>query len=251
MKRVFLVLGLAVVAMGPACVQIGPLPDDGVAADSATRERITQEQIDADEFSIPELIFKGRNLVLRNWMVEDGFGNGLGRAAPNIDRLPGPDSTSCMSCHGLGNGVVLGWGSNASNVLVALDDPTNPNIGGSNERNTPTVHGLVLLELLAKEISADLQALRDEAIAEAAASGVEVTKALTSKGIAYGAITAQPDGSVDTSGVVGTDPDLARAALPRQGSRSHHPNLHPRCVESSSWHSVNGVSDDSGRRKRS
>ena len=209
MKRFFLVLSLAVLVLVPACVQISPLPDDdGDAADGAKRERITQEQIDADEFSIPELIFKGRNLVLRNWKVQDGFGNGLGRAAPNINRLPGPDSTSCMSCHGLGNGVVLGWGSNASNVLVALDDPENPTIGGSNERNTPTVHGLVLLELLAKEISTDLQALRDEGIAEAVASGVEVTKALTSKGISYGAVTAQPDGSVDTSGVVGTDLDL-------------------------------------------
>lgn len=208
MKRFFLVLGLTVLAMEPACVQVGPLSDDGAAADGPTRERITQEQIDAGDFSVPELIFKGRNLVLRNWKVQDGFGNGLGRAAPNIDRLPGPDSTSCMSCHGLGNGVVLGWGNNAGNVLVALDDPVNPNIGGSNERNTPAVHGLVLLELLTKEISVDLQALRDEAIAEAAASGVEVTKTLTSKGIAYGAITAQPDGSVDTSGVVGTDPDL-------------------------------------------
>ena len=83
MKRFFLVLSLAVLVLVPACVQISPLPDDdGDAADGAKRERITQEQIDADEFSIPELIFKGRNLVLRNWKVQDGFGNGLGRAAP-------------------------------------------------------------------------------------------------------------------------------------------------------------------------
>ena len=74
-------------------------PPDGSDATS-TRERITQDQIDSGELSLDDVIFKGRNLVIRNWKVADGFGNGIGRTAPNINRLPGPDSTSCMSCHG-------------------------------------------------------------------------------------------------------------------------------------------------------
>jgi hypothetical protein len=113
-----------------------------------------------------------------------------------------------MSCHGLGNSVVLGWGNNGANVLVELGDPVNPTIAGSNERNTPTIHGLVLLELLAKEVSGELRTIRANTINEAQTSGGEVTSALISKGIDYGVITASPDGSVDASGVSGADADL-------------------------------------------
>lgn len=200
----FIVVLSGVLAGCPGIVVPPGVPDGTPTG----RVRITQDQIDSGEISIPELIFKGRNLVIRNWKVEDGFGNARNRPAPNIDRLPGPDSTSCMSCHGLGNGVVLGWGNNAANVLVALDNPTNPTIGGSNERNTPTEHGLSLLELLGKEISLELQGLRDEALAEAADSGMNVTTTLASKGVDYGSLTARPDGTVDTSGVIGIDADL-------------------------------------------
>src|SRR5262249_62324116 len=46
------------------------------------------------------------------------------------------------------------------------------------------------------------------AVAEATAIHAPVTRDLTSKGISYGTITANPDGSVNTSGVQGVDPDL-------------------------------------------
>lgn len=190
------------------CPRVVTPPENTDGGGTTGRERITQDQIDAGEFSLTELIFKGRNMVIRNWRLEDGFGNARTRPAPNIDRLPGPDSTSCISCHGLGNGVVLGWGNNAANVLVALDNPTNPTISGSNERNTPTEHGLSLLELLGKEISYELQGIREDAIAETAAAGADVTTTLSSKGIDYGTFTAHADGTVDTSGVVGIDADL-------------------------------------------
>lgn len=208
MRRVIFRLcgACALLAVCAGCPQLFPLP--GTETTEPTRQQITQDQIDSGEISLSELIFKGRNLAIRNFQLADGFGNADGRPAPNINRLPGPDSTSCMSCHGLGNGIVLGWGNNGANVLVALDDMTNPTIGGSNERNTPAVHGLVLLELLAKEISVELRGIRGDAIAEAAAFGTDVAKALTSKGINYGSITARPDGTVDTSGIEGIDADL-------------------------------------------
>lgn len=196
------------VGLLPFCTGCPLTPPSQNGDGTNTRERITQEQIDSGELSLDQVLFKGRNLVIRNWKLEDGFGNGIGREAPNINRLPGPDSTSCMSCHGLGNGVVLGWGNNAGNVLVALDDPVNPTIGGSNERNTPTEHGLSLLELLAKEMSTELRTMREEAITEAQTAGQNVTIDLTSKGVNYGSLTALPDGSVDMTGVVGIDSDL-------------------------------------------
>lgn len=172
------------------------------------RVRITQDEIDSGAMSLDEVLFAGRNLCVRNWKVTDGLGNGRGHEAPNINRLPGPDSTSCMSCHGVGNNVILGWGDNQGNVLVALDDPVNPTIAGSNERNTPAEHGLSLLELLGKEMSIQLRGMRDDAITQAETNGSDVTIDLTTKGVNYGTLTAHADGSVDTSGVVGIDADL-------------------------------------------
>ncbi|RJP42079.1 MAG: hypothetical protein C4547_00920 [Phycisphaerales bacterium] len=203
-RKTFLPILVCATTSWLACVDVFPPSDDP----DAGRQRLEQARIDSGELSVPEVMYLGRNLAIRNWKLEDGFGNGDGRPAPNINRLPGPDSTSCMSCHGLGNGVILGWGNNAGNVLVSLDDPVNPTIAGSNERNTPTVHGLALLELLAKEISLELQAIRDEAVVEAQATGSDATRVLVSKGVDYGSITAHPDGTVDTSGVQGIDADL-------------------------------------------
>ncbi len=198
-------LALTTVAIA-GCPGLFPPPDTTV---EPTRARLTQKSIDDGDLSISELIYAGRNLAIRNWGLADGFGNALNdRSAPNINRLTLVDSTSCQSCHGAGNGLLLGWGNNAANVLVNLDNPNNPTIDGSNERSTPAVHGLVLLELLAKEISLALQGIRDAAIAEAQSSGQAVTRMLTAKGINYGQITANPNGSVDTSGVEGIDRDL-------------------------------------------
>lgn len=172
-----------------------------------SRARINQTAIDVGVYSVADLIAEGRKLAIRNWTRDDGFGMGLSNR-PTINRMPGPDSTSCMSCHGLGNGVVMGWGNNAANVLVVMDDPNDPTIGGSNERNTPAIHGLVLLELLAKEMSRDLQIERAAAIADAKSLGTPVTRDLMSKGVNFGSITANPNGSVDTNAVEGVDSDL-------------------------------------------
>ena len=50
--------------------------------------------------------------------------------------------------------------------------------------------------------------LREAALAAAKQRGRPVTDTLQSKGMQYGVITALPDGSVDTSRVVGVNPDL-------------------------------------------
>ncbi|MEZ4464270.1 MAG: di-heme oxidoredictase family protein [bacterium] len=57
-------------------------------------------------------------------------------------------------------------------------------------------------------MSAELQATRDAALAEARAGGVPVVVGLTAKGVDFGALTARPDGSLDTRAVAGVDPDL-------------------------------------------
>src|SRR6266849_521930 len=62
--------------------------------------------------------------------------------------------------------------------------------------------------MLADEITTYLRAIRARAIATARTRGRPVTPRLVSKGISYGSSTGNPDGSVNTSGVEGVDPDL-------------------------------------------
>jgi hypothetical protein len=62
--------------------------------------------------------------------------------------------------------------------------------------------------MLADEITTDLRTIRSQAIAEAAAQHRSVTRQLSGKGINYGSITANPDGSISTSNVQGVDADL-------------------------------------------
>ncbi|MDQ6664845.1 MAG: thiol oxidoreductase-like protein [Acidobacteriota bacterium] len=62
--------------------------------------------------------------------------------------------------------------------------------------------------MLADEITAELRARRDAAIAQSRVDGRSVAAALESKGIQYGSITAMPNGTVDSSNLQGVDRDL-------------------------------------------
>jgi hypothetical protein len=64
------------------------------------------------------------------------------------------------------------------------------------------------IEMLAREMSAALIRIRDQAIAQAQRGGQAVTLPLEAKGVGFGEITARPDGSLDTGRVQGVDPDL-------------------------------------------
>ena len=99
----------------------------------------------------------------------------------------------CAGCHGRPRGSA-GLGG---------DVVTRPD-----SRDAPHLFGIGLRELLADEITSDLRAIRSNAIAQASSSGTKTTLTLVSRGINFGSITASPDGTVDTSGVQGVDPDL-------------------------------------------
>ncbi len=195
-----------------------PSPPPG--PNGPVRDRLTQAEIDGGVYDIYELMRLGRDLTLHQFVVSEGYGNGRnGATPPNFNRFLGPDSTSCNSCHGL-SGIVMGWGTNVANVLVEIDDMANPTVAGSNERQPPMVQGAVWLELLAKEMSQDLWAIRDQAIADAASGGMAVTVPLTTKGVDFGMITANPDGSLDTAAVEGCDPDLMIRPMHQKGMAS-------------------------------
>jgi len=94
-------------------------------------------------------------------------------------------------------------------------DNTDPTF--SSERHTTPLMGAGLVELLAREMTADLQAARQDAVKRAWASGEEQRADLVSKGVRFGAIVAKPDGVVDLSGVEGIDADLIVRPFSRKG----------------------------------
>jgi cytochrome c peroxidase len=143
---------------------------------------------------------------------------------PRFTRLSGPDSTTCSSCHN--QPIAGGAGDFVSNVFVlaqneipvaaALLDPDF--MQTFLERKTLGMFGSGAIELLGREMTADLQAIQAEAISQAQSSGKEVTLPLVTKGVSFGSITADPDGSVDTSAVAGVDPDLIIKPFSRKGA---------------------------------
>jgi hypothetical protein len=141
-------------------------------------------------------IRRGRQLFQRKFTRLEGQGpvTGDGFGDVNVDLAIGAGlSDSCAGCHGRPRGSA-GFGG---------DVVTRPD-----SRDAPHLFGLGLKEMLADEITADLRAIRAATIAQAVGSGSTVVRPLTSKGIRYGSIRAFANGSVDTSGVEGVDPDL-------------------------------------------
>jgi mono/diheme cytochrome c family protein len=141
-------------------------------------------------------IRRGRQLFQRKFSRQQGLGPVRGDGAGPIGEEPAIGaglSDSCAGCHGRPRGSAGAGG----------DVATRPD-----SRDAPHLFGLGLKEMLADEITADLRGLRDRALVEAAVRRQPVTRSLSSKGIPFGRITAFPDGTVDTSGVEGVDPDL-------------------------------------------
>jgi hypothetical protein len=153
----------------------------------------SQNVIASDPF---RAIRRGRQLFQRKFTRLEGLGtitgDGFGNA--DIDIAVGAGfSDSCAGCHGRPRGSA-GFGG---------DVATRPD-----SRDAPHLFGLGLKEMLADEITTRLRTIRTQAIREASRSGAPATLDLIAKGIDYGRITAMPDGTVDTSGVDGVDPDL-------------------------------------------
>jgi di-heme oxidoreductase (putative peroxidase) len=140
---------------------------------------------------------RGRQIFQRKFGREQGQGplTGDGRDGDiNRDLSLGAGLVdSCAGCHGRPRGSAGAGG----------DVVTRPD-----SRDAPHLFGLGLKEMLADEITTDLRADRAFAISEARRRGVSVRVALTAKGINYGNIIGNPNGSVNTSEVRGVDTDL-------------------------------------------
>lgn len=215
---------------------------------------------DGEEFTTPirSLVEHGQLLFDAMWTREEGGGRPLttGTGAPladgesplefprNFNRISAPDANSCAGCHNLPHSG--GAGDIVANVFVlaqrfdhvtfdpsdavpgrgALDEEGKiPTLGEvANSRATTGMFGSGYLEMLAREITFDLRA---QGLALQPGGSVE----LTSKGISFGTLARDADGSWDTSGVEGLAPPSLASAGP-----DSPPNLIVR-----PWHQAGAV----------
>src|SRR5437016_8931351 len=128
----------------------------------------------------PNLLHKGRELFTASFNTLDGTGRpeATGNPTPtmrpridfpnNFNRSSGPEANSCAGCHNMPRPG--GGGDNVANVFVLgqLNDFTediSPNT--ANERNTLGMWGSGAIEMLAREMTADLLTIRHGAIQQA------------------------------------------------------------------------------------
>ncbi|MEZ4730492.1 MAG: di-heme oxidoredictase family protein [Caldilineaceae bacterium] len=199
---------------------------------------------DGEEFQLPlaALLAHGERLFSAHWTSQEGAGRPLTKGTGvllskpsdplvfprNFNRVSGPDANGCISCHNLPYGIAGGSGDFVANVFVmgqrfdfatfSTDDPI-PVYAGINERGEPAtletignfrasvgMFGSGYMELLARQMTADLQQIRDSLAPGEAAQ-------LTAKGVDFGILRREADGRWDTSAVTG----LAARSLASEG----------------------------------
>ena len=203
------------------------------AAEPVWSERVVGTPLsraEALELPLHSLRERGEALFVGKFTTGDGRGRPMAtqaiiptkrrrEAQEGWQRLSGPDAGACASCHN--EPSVGGAGDFAANAFVSEGfsshdfDTTDPQF--SNERGTNHLFGAGLIELLAREMTATLQAQRREALRAARAGNAPVDMALRAKDVAFGTLTAHPDGSVDIGAVEGVDPDLVVRPFSQKG----------------------------------
>jgi hypothetical protein len=187
----------------------------------ALEAHVNESDIENGLIRLKKLLELGEEIFAARWTKLDGQGRPAATGAgtptkrdpshnPGFLRTSGTDSTSCADCHN--QPTIGGAGGFVANVFVLAQvlDPVTDSVSAefSDERNTLGMNGSGAIEMLAREMTADLLSKRDEVKSEARASGKDATGQLDTKGVNFGRITAHADGSVDASKVEGVDADL-------------------------------------------
>jgi hypothetical protein len=216
-------LAVAVLLARPVWAEDASAPPDQtpIGDEHAVPYHLSEADIEAGKVPLEQIRDFGKLLFSARFTALDGAGRPAATSAtipthrptgevPSFIRTSGPDSDSCAGCHA--QPIAGGSGDFVANVFVSPQenefdfDTIEPEL--SMERGTTSVFGAGLIELLAREMTVDLQREEREGMAKSRASGQPVRIALASKGVSFGAITAQPDGFIVTKELQGIDPDL-------------------------------------------
>lgn len=203
-------------------------------------DRVTQEDILDGRASLEDIQLSGLRLFTTMFNKLDGYGDGPADPADTLSpggrptlqgngtflRVNGLDAQTCLECHSfvrtgtspptLGIGGV--GGSNANAIIMPTQiDPTDADLGGSANftgryANPPFVFGAGAVELVGLEMTTELQALKQSALAN---PGTDVD--LITKGVDFGILRANAAGSLDFSDVHGVDDDLIVRPFGRKG----------------------------------
>jgi hypothetical protein len=232
MKRAYAKTGLLVMA----AMVVGILLSNAIGASKIGREVAVPVHLqDGQEFQMTaaQLAAFGKTLFTAMWTSQEGAGRPMTKGTGNhisdstsplifprnFNRISGPDTNSCSGCHNKPD--IGGGGDIVGNVFVlgqrfdfaTFDslDPV-PTRGGVDEvgkpvflqtiadsRKTIGMFGSGYLEMVARQMTADLQSIRDN-------TPLGASQALVSKGVSFGMITHNTDGTWDTSKVVGLAP---------------------------------------------
>ncbi len=166
--------------------------------------RPTYDELDA-RFAPEDWFSMGGQLFTMNFTEAQGFG---GAELPAMSRFHrgergGPDARRCSACHWRGG--VAGAGDAADNAFFRGDGDTE---SSALVRNPPPLFGAGWKQRLAEEMTAELQLRRDDAVAFARKRGEDVRLHLEVRGVSFGFLSIERDGTVDESDLEGIDADL-------------------------------------------
>jgi cytochrome c peroxidase len=216
------------VLLGIVPVRAGTGEEVRIGERPAVERHVDQAEVDSGKVGLEELFAQGRVLFEAVFNTLDGQGRpgstgaGAPRVAdqPSFIRTSAPDANSCFGCHAQPRSG--GAGDFVANVFVLAQvrDPVTMSVGptDSDERNALGMFGAGPIEMLAREMSADLIAIREAAAVRARESGAPVTRPLAAKGVSFGTITVLPDGRVDPAGIRGVDWDLVVKPFHQKGA---------------------------------
>jgi mono/diheme cytochrome c family protein len=215
-------------------------------ADAIGEERSGYERLEDGEeraLHLNELLRRGKLAFEAQWTPGEGGGRPLttGTGAPiaddgrplefphNFNRVSARDANGCAGCHNAPFGIPGGGGDFVTGVFVAAQRfdfasfdhgdavvtrgavsedgtfATLENVG--NYRATVGMFGSGLIEMLARQMTADLRSIRDGLAPGGSAP-------LTSKGIDFGELRRLGDGSWDTAAVEGLPPQSLASSGP-------------------------------------
>ena len=192
--------------------------------------RVRQEQIENGSLSLDEIRQAGLRMFVTSFNRLDGYGDGPMDPADPVSpggrptlqgngmflRVNGLDAQSCLDCHSIISNAtspptlgIGGVGAVTANAMIrptAIDPGDLEDLDGSaafNGRvsNPPFVFGAGGVELLALEMTRDLQRIKGHALA---APGISIE--LITKGVHFGRIVADGSGNLDLSQLEGVDP---------------------------------------------
>ena len=206
---------------------------DGVTGEGPNLyPRISQSQI--MDWPLPKIQNHGVRIFSTPFNFDDGFGDGPYEGSPSLNegerptlqsngtflRVNGLDAQSCAECHFIKSNSTIpftfelgGTAGGGANVLLKpnrIEADTGKYYGRF--INSPILFGSGGIELLAKEMTLELQALRQEA-----KDNPWKPVDLVTKGVSFGFIVADDYGMLDTSGVEGIDDDLVVRPFGRKG----------------------------------